>query len=345
MTIENSRQAANRMAAEARRHKSAQQSAADTAAQVRQQVAGISTQAAQSLGGALDPSKGYSLDPNARPNDLPEPGAAPGGPSERRTGNMFDPRGPTQTVQDGPQQPLPDDHDQLVGQGIGGPPQPPQQPPQQREPAVRPGPVRQQHPILAQLREDLGISSIKPVDVQIGAHTWTLVTLTPGDLATASRLADQLAVGQVEMRLVYETAVVAHAVVGIDHVPTYQIFGVEPPPGMHITNPLRPPRSVRYMAAGKLYDFIQDEGRTQLGSKLYEAYIDKADGSGEVRSYLDDPMNAKATYRCGQDACGQELTTTPRYKPGTRDMIMPFCQWHGEPMELVEQTEGVDSPL
>lgn len=349
MTIENSRQAANRMAAEARRRKSSQESAQDTAAQIRQQVANISPHAAESLGGALDPSKGYSLDPNARPSDLPEPGSAPGGAAERRVGNMFDPQGQSRTMQDGAAGPLPDDHDQLVGQGIGGPAQPPQQPPQApqqgRAPAVRPGPVKQQHPILAQLREDLGISSVKPVDVQIGAHTWTMMLLTPGDLATASRLADQLAVGQVEARLVYETAVAAHAVVAIDHVPTYQVFGVEPPPAMHVTNPLRPPRSVRYMAAGNLYDFIQDEGRTQLSSKLYAAYVDKVDVSGEVQSYLDDPANAKATYRCPKDNCSQEVTVTPRYKPGTRDMILPFCQWHGEPMDLISETAGADSPL
>jgi len=210
---------------------------------------------------------------------------------------------------------------------------------------VRPGPVKQQHPILAQLREDLGVSMVEPVDVQVGAHTWTLATLTPGDLAMASRLADQLAVGQVETRLVYETAVVAHAVMAIDHVPTYQVFSIEPAPGMHVTNPLRPPRSVRYLAAGQLYDFIQDEGRTQLGTKLYEAYVDKADNRGEVRSYLDDPLNAKATYRCSIEGCGHELTVTPRYRPGTRDMVLPFCQWHGEPMELVGEMAGADAPL
>jgi hypothetical protein len=199
--------------------------------------------------------------------------------------------------------------------------------------------------VLAQLREDLGISHVKPIDVQIGAHTWTIATLTPGDLAMASRLADQLAVGQVETRLVYETAVVAHAVMAIDQVPTYQVFGVEPAPGMHVTNPLRPPRSVRYMAAGQLYDFVQDEGRTQLGTKLYEAYVDKADSGGAVSSYLDDPLHAKATYSCLKDGCDHQLTVTPRYTPGSRDMIMPFCQWHGEPMELVAEMAGADAPL
>lgn len=343
MTIENSRQAANRMAAEARRRKSAQDLALESAAEIRQQVSGISPHAAQSLGHALDPSRGYSLDPNVRPADLPEPGSMPGGTAERKVGSMFDPDVPI--GQESVAGPLPDDRDELIGQGMGGAPPPPQQPVQPRVPAVRPGPVRQQHPILAQLREDLGIGGTRPVDVQVGAHTWTLMSLTPGDLATASRLADQLAVGQVEARLVYEVAVVAHAVMAIDHVPTYQVFGVEPPPGMHVTNPLRPPRSVRYMAAGKLYDFIQDEARTQLGSKLYLAYVDKVDSDGEVQSYLDDPANAKATYRCPKDGCGHTLTVTPRYQPGTRDMLLPFCQWHGEPMELVSEMAGVETPL
>jgi hypothetical protein len=164
-------------------------------------------------------------------------------------------------------------------------------------------------------------------------------------LATASRLADQLAVGQVETRLIYETAVVAHAVMAIDKVPTYQVFGVEPAPGVLVTNPLRPPRAVRYMTAGKLYDFIQDESRTQLGSKLYEAYLDKVDSNGEVRSYLDDPMNRKLTFRCTEQNCDHKITIAPKFKPGTRDMVLPFCIWHATPMEVVQENLEADGPL
>lgn len=346
MTIENTRQAANRLASEARRRKSAQELAQNTAQAVRQQVSNISPEAARSLGAAMDPSQGFSLDPDARPPDLPEPGSAPGGAPERRTGNMFAGNQMADQMADqavqASQQPLQDDHDALVGQGIGGPAAPPQQPARAREPVVKPGP-KLQHPILAQLREDLGLESTRPVDVKVGNHSWTLATLTPGDLATASRLADQLSVGQVETRLIYETAVVAHAVMAVDSVPTYQVFGIEPTPGTHVTNPLRPPRAVRYMAAGRLFDFIQDEARTQLGSRLYEAYLDKVDDAGAVRSYLDDPMHRKVTFRCGQAGCGHEIVMVPRYRPGTRDIVLPFCQWHAEPMEVVEQE--VDGPL
>lgn len=351
MTIENSRQAAQRLAAEARRRKSASDMTAETAETVRQQVGNISTEAGASLGSAIDPSQGYSLEPDARPNDLPKPGSAPGGVAERQVGNIFTGQGSldmtTEAVQP-PGMPLEDDHDALVGPGIGGPPHVPQSPTQSpsrpsQTPAVHPGPVKNLHPVLARLREDLGMESTRPMDVRVGKHTWTLATLTPGDLATASRLADQLAIGQVETKLVYETAIVAHAVMAIDAVPTYQVFGVEPPPGIPVQNPLRPPRAVRYLAAGKLYDFIQDEAKTQLGTKLYDAYLDKVDGSGAVQSYLDDESRKRVKFECSVEGCGHTLTMAPRYEPGTRNIMRPFCRWHAEPMTLTGEQN--DSPL
>jgi len=346
MTIENTRQAASRIASEVRRRKSAQELAQNTADAIRQQVGNISTEAAGSLGSALDPSQGYSLDPNVRPPELPEPGSAPGGSSQRQVGNMFagNPMGNVMVEQAvaASRQPLDDDHDQLVGQGIGGA-APPSQPTGPVAPAIKPAPPKQQHPVLTQLREDLGLESNRPIDVKVGGHDWTLMPLTPGDASTAARLAEQMSVGPLEAHLIQQTAIIAHTVVAIDHVPTYQVFDVEPPPGSHITNPLRPPRAVRALAAGKLFDFIQDEGKTQLSEKLYDAYMDKADSAGAVRSYLDDPLNRKVTFRCSHEQCSHTLVIAPRYQPGTRDVVLPFCQWHAEPMQVVE--EEVVGPL
>jgi hypothetical protein len=282
------------------------------------------------------------MDPTVRPPDLPEPGTTPGGEERRQVGNMF--AGQHIGEQVGvipPPGPLPDDHDAQVGQGIGGPSAGQQRPVQTPQPAIKPGPVRKQHPVLTQLREDLGLDTLRPSDVQVGGHRWTLTMLTPGDVAMAARLAEQLAVGQVERHLVEQAAVVAHAVIAIDQVPTYRVFDVEPAPGAHITNPLRPPRAVRYIAAGKLYDFIQDEGRTELANKLHDAYMDKADGSGAVGSYLD----SRVQFRCGVEGCDHTLRIPPRYQPGTRDIVLPFCRWHAEPMGVVELEETVPGPL
>lgn len=282
------------------------------------------------MGAALDPSQGYSLDPNARPSELPEPGSTPGGAAEKRTGNMFAgivPEAFEQQAEPPPAAPAP------TARASGS------------APTVKPGPKKGQHPVLSQLREDLGIDSVRPVDVEVGNHRWTLVALTPGDVATASRLADNLAVGQVETHMTYQTAVIAHAIAAIDGSPAYQVFGVDLPPGMQVTNPLRPPRAVRFHAAGKLFDFIQEEGRTELSRKLFEAYMDKMDASGEVRSYLDDPAHKRVTFRCEHEGCDHELTIKPKYRFGTRDMVLPFCQWHAEPMVAVDEIGEDAGPL
>lgn len=328
MTIENSRQAAARLAHEARRRKAAQQTVSEAADEMRQQAAAVSPQAAGSLGAAIDSTAGFSLDPSARPNELPQPGSAPGGEAEKRTGNMFAGLVPEA---DGLNTGMMDEPEPA-------PPPPPSPPPKR----VKSGPQRRQHPVLSQLREDLGVDAIRPVDVHVGGHVWTLVGLAPGDVATASRLADHIAVGQVEKHMTYQTAVVAHAIAAIDSVPTYRVFGVELPPGLQIQNPLRPPRTVRFHAAGNLFDFIQEEGRTTLSTKLFDAYMDKMDASGEVRSYLDEPGHKRVTYRCGHEGCDHSVSIVPRYVTGTRDMVLPYCQWHAEPMEPDDVVEDPD---
>jgi hypothetical protein len=240
----------------------------------------------------------------------------------------------------GPDQPLPDDHDQLVGQGIGGAPRPQAQAAPQPQPAK---PVKLQHPVLASLREDLGIEQHRPVDVKVGGHIWTMMPLTPGDIATAMRLAETLSSGVLERHLTQQTAVLSHAIMAIDSVPTYQVFGVEPPPGVAISDPMRPPRVVRYLAAGHLYDFIVNEGKTLLSDRLYEAYMDKVDSAGNVTSYLDDPLHRRVTFACPESGCDQQVTIKPRYKPGTQEMVVPVCQWHAEPLQIIEEAD--QSPL
>lgn len=333
MTIENSRQAAARLAHEARRRRSKQDTVAEAVAQVRDQAAGISPEAAQNLGGAVDPSAGFSLDPGARPNELPEPGSSPGGSAEKRTGNMFAGMVPEALG------------DPLQTGMTAEPPPPPKPNAAPPTPTVKPGPQKRQHPVLSQLREDLGIDSIRPVDVQVGGHTWTFVSLTPGDVATASRLADNLAVGRVETHMTYQTAVVSHAIAAVDGAPAHEVFDVELPPGVQVTNPLRPPRAVRFHTAGKLFDFIQEEGRTELAGKLFDAYMDKMDSSGEVKSYLDEPGHKRITYRCEHEGCDHTLTIKPKYRLGTRDMVMPFCQWHGEAMVAADEVGENAGPL
>ncbi len=295
------------------------------ATRARQEAASVSPAVAASMGSALGTT--FNFDPNAVPNDLPEPGATPSGAPQGgpRPGTF----GPDSMIGAQPEQSLPDDRDSLVATGAlpeapGGAP-----PPQAREPAVIPG-RRLDHPLLTKLRQDLGIDQLSTHDVKIGGHEWRLVTLAAGDLAMATRLADQLSESVVEHQLIYQGAIAAHAVVAIDGVPSYQVFGVETP-GVPIPDPYRPPRTIRHIAALRLHDFIS-EGRTALPQRLYEAYVDRCDSDGAVDSYMDDPSQQRVTFRCQE--CDHSLTMVPRYKPGTQDVILPFCQWDASSMAM-----------
>jgi len=233
---------------------------------------------------------------------------------------------------------LPDDHDELVGAGLGGPAP-------RRQPEIRKGPLKNEHPVLSQLRQDLGLEPIHPKDVSVGGHKWTMVPLSPGDIALVLRLVDQLGDTPGERLQVYNTAVAAHAIVAIDGVPTYQVFGVEGPPGVPIVNHLRPPKIVKFLSAARLFDFINDESRTQLNEKLHDAYMDSCNQYSAVESYLDNPEKKRFRFRCPEENCGHELFIRPRFIPGTRDLQLPFCQWHGCPMDLVGKQEESPSPL
>lgn len=321
----------------------------------------MSPQVAGSLGGALDPSKGFDFNPRSgRPADLPEPGQAPGGGEQFTDGPaMFDPGtmiGDQMAAhQQGlPPGGLPDDHDALLGPGIGpGVPLPQADPriasrvplrgPQ--EPRTVPISPIPEHPILTALREDVGLETIEPKDVEIGGHRWTLRVLSPGELSRASSIADSRSVTLTERELVFHAAVAAHSVIAIDGAPLYQIFGVEAAPGVIITDHLRPPRPIRYMAAAALYDFITDNGKTELAKKLKDAYDEECDRDGAVRSYLDAREDKKVRFRCQEKGCGFELLIIPQVDTRTGEVKLPFCQYDGSSMPIVAAETETDLPL
>jgi len=345
MTTEKTRMAGAQRAQEARSQNVRRTAVQRTASEIQETLAGLSPEVAAQIGAPLDPTQGYSFQEDARPQDLPMPGQTPGG-RERRSdqsfrGNMigdFD-------VDAARAEALPDDHDQLVGQGIGPDPSP-SGPPQSPMPKIQRGEVAPEHPVLTKLREDLGIDRVRMHDVEVGGHRWTLATLVPADLAMASRLAAAMSrIGVTENQINYQIAIASHSVTAIDGIPTYQVFGIVPPPGVKIDNPLRPPSQIRYLAAANLCEFLADKTRTQLPDRIYQAYEDKADTAGAVSSYLDDEKAYRARFRCPEGVCGHELWIPPKYQPGTKDMVLPFCQWHGVPMELVAAETERGLPL
>lgn len=343
MSNEKVRQAGNEVARSAReRH--AQSNVQQTSTGIREAIGqGLSPQVAESLGAPLDPTKGYSFESDARPQDLPQPGDTPGG-AEKSTGGpgVFDGKTMGDMMET---KGLPDDRDALIAAGVmDGPPQvPPAQAPQ--TPLTTPGDPKPEHPVLTSLRADLGIDPVHTQDVDVGGHKWTMRTLTPGELARASGIADMSSSTITERELIYHVSIAAHAVVAIDGSPTYKVFNVNVPPVVTIVDHLRPPKAVRYMAAAELFDFIADDTRTSLGLKLYDAYKDRCDSQGAVASYLDDPHEKRVRFRCVEKDCGHELFIPPKVVPGSTDIQRPFCMWHGNPMEMVGAETETDLPL
>jgi hypothetical protein len=293
------------------------------------------------MGRPLDSSQGYDFNPAARPPDLPMPGDQPGGndrggvrpeafDGKRMGDQMHNAR--TRAAA------LPDDHDAVMNAtGVNFNTNAPTARPAAPGPRPR---VRVEHPILEKLRQDLGIDAIATYEVKIGEHIWTLRTLTSGEVAVASRLADQVSNGVTEHAIIYQSALAAHSVVAIDGEPTHEVFGVDVPPGT-LSDPFRPPRAVRAVAAQRLYEFITEESRTQLSQRLYDAYLDKADHAGAVATYLDDPTNQRVRYRCAEEMCNDEALLVPRRVPGAEQPVIPVCRWHATPMEVVgEEAPG-----
>lgn len=282
------------------------------AMKARMEAAAVSPSVAQNLGDPMGNTFDFA------PDDIPRPGTAPGGA----------PQGGVQPTMHQARMsdasPLPDDRDQLVAQGMLDQAPPP------AEPKVHRGNRPPEHPLLRKLRQDLGIETSTHHEVKIGGHVWRMTALSAGDTPALLRLVDKKTETWAEHQTVYNTLLGAHSVVAIDGVPTYQLFGVEPG-AIPIADPFRPPRVIRLLATERLYEFIV-EGKGQLAQRVFEAYLDKCEPDSTVESYLDDPANKKMKFRC--EKCGEATTLVPRRKPGTNDVILPFCQWDAIPMTV-----------
>lgn len=99
------------------------------------------------------------------------------------------------------------------------------------------------------------------------------------------------------------------------------------------------------MTAGRLYDFIIEQGKTMLASRLYEAYVDKVDAAGAISSYLDDPHKRKVQFVCEQPGCRHRITVEPRFAPGSNELTLPVCQWCAKPMKPETDVLESNSPL
>lgn len=203
---------------------------------------------------------------------------------------------------------------------------------------------QQDHPLLQQLKTDLGITHHVPEDLEIGGHLWSMVPVNKQLFGVASRIVDELAIGDLEKLSMLEIAIASVAIVAIDGTPTYDVFGVAPQDV--IRDPMNPPSNIRVRAASALFDFLNIEAKYELSSKLHSAYVDTWDKHGTVKSYLDEKEGAAWTWMCGEEGCSELVKEPPRYSDDNNEKLLPmYCKYHGTRMVAISQGEEDESPL
>ena len=246
---------------------------------------------------------------------------------------------------------------------------PPQAPPQQAPPQAPPGyppqgypqqqsvptQVTQQppaqpkrdHPLLADLKRELGLRSEQYEDFEVGGHLWKMSALSAGDAAMAARVADSLSGSPTEYNVRLNIAMACLAVVAIDDVPAFEVFGVTVPPTILVEDPLAPPQQIRLQAFFHLYDWVINDTKGGLGNRLWDIYSEEIDDKSFVSSYMDNRDKDIVTFKCPSQGCTHELSTAPEYEDG--NMKPPFCQHHGVLMQPVESVnpdrDGGNVPL
>jgi hypothetical protein len=221
----------------------------------------------------------------------------------------------------------------------GQPPQPQQQP--LHPPEVPPQGSKAEHPLLQQLRSDLGITHNTPSDKEIGGHTWSMLPVNQQLFGVASRIVEDLAMGTLERLSMMELAIASVAVVAIDGKPIYEVFGIDTQET--IRDPMRPPVNVHVRAASAFFDFLNTDAKQELGTKLHGAYVDTWDKHGLVQSYLDDD-GAQWTWICPDDDCDVMYKQAPRRDDEGAVQSM-YCKYHGNRMTAISQGDEDENPL
>jgi hypothetical protein len=211
--------------------------------------------------------------------------------------------------------------------------------PQQQMPQQPPIPQRpkKDHPLLVDLKRELGLRSEKYDDFELGGHLWKMGTLSAGDAAMASRVADAMSGSPSEYNVRINIAMACLAVVAVDDVPTFEVFGVVVPPTIIVEDPLMPPPEIRMQAFFHLYDWVINDTKGGLGQRLWDIYSEEIDDKSFVASYMDNRDKDIVTFACPSKGCKYELSIAPEFSNGKMNPV--YCQHHGV---LMIPTEGVN---
>jgi hypothetical protein len=197
------------------------------------------------------------------------------------------------------------------------------------------------HPILENLRRDLGIKKVTTEEVEIGGHKWTIRPLDTEDQEWAMSLALTATGGggRPESFMTFQRALGVAAVSAIDDVPIYEIMGIKVPPQITIDDPNRPPRTIRLESHDRLWVEMRQEMLPDVSLQLNEAYTSKMGPKMNVQSSVT-PLQ---TWICSQEDCRREEVLRPRINEQGNEAA-PYCPNCGTEM-VMESPMGDAAPL
>lgn len=203
---------------------------------------------------------------------------------------------------------------------------------QARQEAKKSAASRDAHPILRQLRADLGLDNRSTIDVTVADHVWSFTPLTPEMTALAFRIAEIASTVDVEKALIQEYAAVCCSIVAIDHEPVWKVFDLAPEKGDDVTNPMHPKGRLRQRQSLTLLTELMTNMQIHVLAELMKAYDAEVDSSGEIRGYTY-YKNDHYKYICLVDGCEFNIHRPKRFDSDNKELPY-YCEIHGDALEL-----------
>ena len=126
--------------------------------------------------------------------------------------------------------------------------------------------------ILARLNRKFGIRSLDLPELTLDGEHFTLMPLSDGQTAYTVSLASNLSESVVDAALILETATVAMAVVAINKIPIFELFGISTE-GINIADKMNPPETIRQEGCSAFFDYLREHHiRDGLVNFLYREY-------------------------------------------------------------------------
>ena len=217
---------------------------------------------------------------------------------------------------------------------------------QASKPAVKPKKEVPSHPILQQLRVDLGLDTQKTIDLTIADHKWSYYPLTPEMTTLAMRIADMGSTEPTERTLLQQYAGVCCSIVAIDGTPLWEVFSIEPEKDDDVSHPLVPKGRIRQRAALALLQELMTNSKLGVLQSLLEAYNDKVDPEGVVKGYTEYTTEKYYKFTCSVEGCDFHIVRSKRFDDANRELAY-YCELHGAILNdapVTDLKEGL-SPL